>query len=194
MHHVSCDHHPQKNIFSDKPRLRLTLGRTLNPSEIKVTGSFLSCFVSNLTNIQEGDDVYFECRIVSNPEATKLEWYHEASFDINFTLCQHKLYLSLSNIVPILGTETGAECIRGHPSFQSVSRYPGIIIRLRIKREFPGLSRIRKIICQGVKKKNNGAYTCRAQNSQGEATSNAINLSIKCKYISNGFGNKKILI
>ena len=49
---------------------------------------------SDLTNIQEGDDVYFECRIVSNPEATKLEWYHEASFDINFTLCQHKLYLS----------------------------------------------------------------------------------------------------
>ena len=34
---------------------------------------------------------------------------------------------------------------------------------------------------QGVKKKNNGGYTCRAQNSQGEATSNEINLSIKCK-------------
>ena len=30
--------------------------------------------------IQEGDDVYFECRIVSNPEATKLEWYHEVKF------------------------------------------------------------------------------------------------------------------
>ena len=34
-----------------------------------------------------------------------------------------------------------------------------------------------------MKKKNNGAYTCRAQNSQGEATSNAINLSIKCKVL-----------
>ena len=44
--------------FADKPRLSLTLGRTLNPSQIK-----------------EGDDVYFECLIVSNPAATRLEWY-----------------------------------------------------------------------------------------------------------------------
>ena len=126
MHHVSCDHHPQENIFSDKPRLRLTLGRTLNPSEIKVTGSFLSCFVSNLTNIQEGDDVYFECRIVSNPEATKLEWYHEASFDINFTLCQHKLYLSLLQHCPDSRSRDWCRMHRGasfSPISPSLSRY-----------------------------------------------------------------------
>ena len=35
-------------------------------------------------NIQEKDDVYFECRIVSNPEATKLEWYHEVKFFYKF--------------------------------------------------------------------------------------------------------------
>ena len=28
---------------------------------------------------QEGDDVYFECLIVSNPTATRLEWYHRVS-------------------------------------------------------------------------------------------------------------------
>ncbi len=29
------------------------------------------------TSTQEGDDVYFECGIVSNPPVSKLEWYHE---------------------------------------------------------------------------------------------------------------------
>ena len=38
----------------------------------------------NGSNIKEGDDVYFECRIVSNPEANKLEWYHEVKFRYKF--------------------------------------------------------------------------------------------------------------
>ena len=32
-----------------------------------------------------------------------------------------------------------------------------------------------------MEKRHNGGYTCRAENSQGEATSNTINLTIKCK-------------
>ena len=31
---------------------------------------------------QEGDDVYFECLIVSNPAATRLEWYHRVTSTI----------------------------------------------------------------------------------------------------------------
>ena len=34
--------------------------------------------IKSYTN-QEGDDVYFECLIVSNPTATRLEWYHRVS-------------------------------------------------------------------------------------------------------------------
>ena len=43
--------------------------------EISVTNS-----TSDENNLeQEGDDVYFECLIVSNPAATRLEWYHRVT-------------------------------------------------------------------------------------------------------------------
>jgi hypothetical protein len=32
---------------------------------------------TSIESTQEGDDVYFECGIVSNPPVSKLEWYHE---------------------------------------------------------------------------------------------------------------------
>ena len=35
---------------------------------------------------QEGDDVYFECLIVSNPAATRLEWYHRVSSIFNIQI------------------------------------------------------------------------------------------------------------
>ncbi|XP_069185855.1 uncharacterized protein [Procambarus clarkii] len=41
------------------PVVRLSLGRPLDPGSIK-----------------EGDDVYFECRIVSNPPYQRVDWYH----------------------------------------------------------------------------------------------------------------------
>ena len=62
-----------------KPRLTLSLGRTLNPNEIKVTSIMITTMMMMKfvkSEKQEGDDVYFECLIVSNPAATRLEWYH----------------------------------------------------------------------------------------------------------------------
>ena len=35
---------------------------------------------------QEGDDVYFECLIVSNPAATRLEWFHRVSCFLNIQI------------------------------------------------------------------------------------------------------------
>ena len=44
-------------LVSDAPRVELQLGRSLNASSIK-----------------EGDDVYFECLIYSNPPPKKIVW------------------------------------------------------------------------------------------------------------------------
>lgn len=46
----------------DMPVVTLKMGSSLNPDDIK-----------------EGDDVYFECLIQSNPKFYKLSWYHNVS-------------------------------------------------------------------------------------------------------------------
>lgn len=53
----------EKLFFSsDTPVVKLKMGSSLNPDDIK-----------------EGDDVYFECHILSNPKPYKMAWYHEVS-------------------------------------------------------------------------------------------------------------------
>ena len=85
--------------------------------------SFLTVLISNfhifIAKLQEQDDVYFECRIVSNPEATKLEWYHEVNFSDKFPSCH------IRNYVPLAGAPIVPQCIRRHPPLQSVARYSG---------------------------------------------------------------------
>jgi hypothetical protein len=38
-----------------------------------------------------------------------------------------------------------------------------------------------KLRVQGIRQEQNGGYTCRAENRQGNASSPTLNLSIKCK-------------
>ncbi|XP_023326509.1 protein turtle [Eurytemora carolleeae] len=96
-----------------KPRLSLSLGRTLDPSEIK-----------------EGDDVYLECSIISNPPVNRLEWYHEET----------QLF---------------------HNSTA------GILLSNQ------------SLVIQGIDESGKGGYTCRAENKQGNSTSNIVNIRIK---------------
>lgn len=49
-------------IFPDVPILHLSLGSNLNPDDI-----------------EEGDDVYFECKVNANPWAYKVLWKHNVS-------------------------------------------------------------------------------------------------------------------
>lgn len=49
-------------VFTDPPVVELRLGDTLNPA-----------------NIKEGDDVYFECGIRSNPPKHRITWFHNVS-------------------------------------------------------------------------------------------------------------------
>lgn len=44
------------------PIVTLKMGSSLNPDDIK-----------------EGDDIYFDCHIQSNPKPYKLAWYHDVS-------------------------------------------------------------------------------------------------------------------
>lgn len=48
--------------FSVPPKVELHLGSTLNAG-----------------NIKEGDDVYFECKVIANPEHHKIIWKHNVS-------------------------------------------------------------------------------------------------------------------
>ena len=48
--------------ISDAPRLKLSLGRTLNAS-----------------NLKENDDVYFECAVDARPTPKEIEWRHNVS-------------------------------------------------------------------------------------------------------------------
>lgn len=49
----------------DVPILHLSLGSNLNPDDI-----------------EEGDDVYFECKVNANPWAYKVVWKHNVSYII----------------------------------------------------------------------------------------------------------------
>ena len=48
-----------KNFISDPPKVRLSLGSSINPE-----------------SISEGNDVYMDCEIRANPKAYKVEWSH----------------------------------------------------------------------------------------------------------------------
>jgi len=54
-------------FVSDVPILKLALGINMNPADI-----------------EEGDDVYFECKIDANPPAYKVIWKHNVSHPRNF--------------------------------------------------------------------------------------------------------------
>jgi len=49
-------------FFAVIPTLQLDLGSNLNPEDI-----------------EEGDDVYFECKVHANPAAYKVVWKHNVS-------------------------------------------------------------------------------------------------------------------
>ena len=51
-------------LFADPPTASLNLGTSLNAS-----------------NIKEGDDVYFECSVNSNPRPNKIIWKKDVSMD-----------------------------------------------------------------------------------------------------------------
>ena len=57
-------------MFStDKPEVNLSLGQELDPDHIK-----------------EGNDVYFDCTIISNPKVHHVTWYHNVSVLYNVSL------------------------------------------------------------------------------------------------------------
>lgn len=58
------------SIIADPPIVTLRLGSTLSD------------------DIKEGDDVYFECQAVANPQWRKLYWLHDVSIKSNATNIQ----------------------------------------------------------------------------------------------------------
>ena len=62
------------NMFSVPPTVSLDIGKALN-----------------LNDLEEGDDVYFECSISANPPPYKVTWLHNVSESSFFS---HKHYVS----------------------------------------------------------------------------------------------------
>lgn len=64
--HLTTHSHSLRACFisspADTPIVTLKMGSSLNPDDIK-----------------EGDDIYFDCHIQSNPKPYKLAWYHNVS-------------------------------------------------------------------------------------------------------------------
>nr|XP_027215989.1 nephrin-like [Penaeus vannamei] len=84
----------------------------------------------NMSNIKEGEDVYFECDIQANPKVFRVQWFQNGQ----------ELHHNVT-----------AGVILSNPS----------------------------LVLQRVTRKSSGHYTCRAINLNGEASSNAIQLSVK---------------
>ncbi|XP_042862046.1 protein turtle homolog A-like isoform X2 [Penaeus japonicus] len=84
----------------------------------------------NMSNIKEGEDVYFECDIQANPKVFRVQWF-----------------------------QNGQEL---HHNITA-----GVILSNQ------------SLVLQGVTRKSSGLYTCRAINLNGEASSNAVQLSVK---------------
>ena len=72
-------------LIVDMPEVKLSLGSTLNPMEIK-----------------EGTDVYFECKIQANPKASKLAWVFNVSYFILLFVCAYFLLWNFVNLVYFL--------------------------------------------------------------------------------------------
>ena len=49
-------------VLADSPAVRLEVGKALN-----------------LNDLEEGDDIYFECFVVANPAPYKVTWLHNVS-------------------------------------------------------------------------------------------------------------------
>lgn len=60
-------------FLSDMPVVTLRMGPSLNPDDIK-----------------EGDGVYFECTVRSNPKPYKMAWYHDVSNSF-FFICRSNI-------------------------------------------------------------------------------------------------------
>lgn len=62
LYHLSLTDRSRALNIPDLPTLKLELGINMNPEDI-----------------EEGDDVYFECKVNANPSAYKVVWKHNVS-------------------------------------------------------------------------------------------------------------------
>ena len=62
---------------------------------------------------------------MSNPEATKLEWYHEASWSINCVLCDISLGLSVWQEEQLLPNAPGGILLSNQSLVIQVPRFKG---------------------------------------------------------------------
>ncbi|KAF2349715.1 Immunoglobulin-like domain [Trinorchestia longiramus] len=89
----------------------------------------------NLSAIEEGDDIYFECIANASPPIYKIVWYHQ-----------------------------------GQVLHHNVSG--GVILSNQ------------SLVLQRVDRAASGNYSCTASNIEGDGTSNAVQLSVKCKAVA----------
>ena len=124
---------------SVRPKVAISFGRSINAYAIK-----------------EGDDVYFECRILSYPPARKVTWMQNVS----------------ESVLPTIPDFTNWIFLFFQNDVIKPSRHHGVLIS--------NLS----LVIQNVRLADAGMYSCVAENAVGEGESNKIELKIKCELFS----------
>ena len=100
--------------------------------------------------IEEGKDVYFECKIQANPDVYKISWTHNVS---NILFCFYCKLQTLSHQGKRIEERSSGE-------------ESGLIISGK------------SLVLQGVKRQQAGNYTCIVSNLEGDAESNSVILQI----------------
>ena len=163
-------------FLKDAPEVRISLGRTINGAEIK-----------------EGDDLYIECHIRSNPPTHKLQWTHNV-MSLCWLLFKHHVSSPTSLLIPSLSVGKwlvnafivtildGGGRLQGNVLMHNVSG--GVV-----------LSNV-SLVLRAVTYARAGLYACSATNSRGETTVSKppLRLRIQCKCFSLSLSHLLLLL
>ena len=141
----------------------------------------------NPRDLEEGDDVYFECHIKAHPSAYKVTWKHNVRQYSSIPKTQYTTYPSRE--MPITTSHPGYSKIQ---FVNGLFRCQGLEIYPR-----PGDGKIisnQSLVIQKVAKEDAGNYTCQAFNVEGQMESQPQMLDIMCKFplmqiLKGGFPN-----
>ena len=123
----------------------------------------------NASNIKEGDDVYFECSVNSNPRPNKIIWKKDVSLDYPLQVFQS--YIRSINFKSKMKYFLLRKCSL---------LFQGKVVQHSIEDGI--ISSNQSLVLQRISKVSAGNYTCTAFNSEGNGLSNHVKLNIKCKF------------
>ena len=155
------------DCWTDRPRVQLSLGSSLQAA-----------------NIKEGDDVYFDCRSSALPPVTRLEWFHNVSSSLRLLPAfwlrpvpfrRNSLHDHLLTVfaLSLSGCVCASACCRPQMQLQDKKLPHNVSAGIIITNQ--------SLVLQRVGRHSAGRYRCTAWNREGETESDIFHLDVKCK-------------